>query len=157
MRTVWATQTPDRQADILLSRRRPTPSGSARLAERTLAALPMPVAVIDRYARLQYWNDQAAALFRMPPILSAEQPGLHTMLCRISRLTHDQRDRIAAFAEGAVADQDNTLESCLCLSFGTTHRVAIRIRGVEPGAWMMIADYWEPFRRRMNAPARQER
>lgn len=157
MRTMWAEQAPNDLTPGAPTRRRAFTAGPVRLAERALAAMPMPVALVDGRARLHYWNDQAASLFRAPSLLSVEKPDLHTMLGRIGRLTEAQRDRIAAFVEGTVSDEDSGVESCLCLSFGKAHRVAIRIRAVEPGIWMMLGDYWEPFRRRMHAPVRQER
>ena len=189
MRTQWAMQAPDRLPEYIAPRPRLAPAAlasaalapaalapaasapaalapptlarppSRESAQRVLAALPVPVALLDRRARLQYWNGRAASLLRMPALPSTGQPGLRSMLGRIGRLTDGQRDRIAAFAEGAIAGEDSFAQSCLCLSLGLSpgrpRRVALRIRGVEPGLWMMQADSWEPFRHRPGAAVRQ--
>jgi diguanylate cyclase (GGDEF)-like protein len=106
-----------------------------------LARLPLAVAAIDKDARLLFWNEHAARLFRAPPSMAESTPGLAAILTGASALTQSQRDRVVAFARahtgagGCAEDNDRLL-----LSLGREWRIAIQIHGLDAGRWMLVFD-----------------
>lgn len=126
---------PDRAA----SRRR-TGAGN-RLANAVLAHLPLAIAVIDADSRLLFWNEQAASLFGVPPLLAADAPPLVDLLARVPNLTPRQRDQIAAFATTHIAAGDRAEpEGWLRISPGRDHRITIQVRGIGLRRWMLLFD-----------------
>jgi diguanylate cyclase (GGDEF)-like protein len=116
-------------------------SGGARLAQAVLAHLPLGVAVIDQDARLLLWNEHTANLFGMAPSMSAEMPALATLLAGVANLTDQQRDSIVAFATTHIAAGDRAAsESCLRISLGRDHRIAIQVCGIGSERWMLVID-----------------
>jgi diguanylate cyclase (GGDEF)-like protein len=112
-----------------------------RLVNTVLGLLPLGVAVIDADQRLLFWNDQAAMLFGVPPMMAAEAPLLAQILLGIANLIPQQRDGILAFAAAAIAAGDRTEpESCLRISLARGHRIAIQLRGIGSGRWMLLVD-----------------
>jgi diguanylate cyclase (GGDEF)-like protein len=112
-----------------------------RLAHKVLGLLPLGVAVIDADLQLWFWNEQAADLFGVPPQMAAGMPPLGEILAGIRHLTARQRDGIAAFAAAQIAAGDRAEpESCLRISLRRDHRLAIQIRGIGSGRWMLIID-----------------
>jgi diguanylate cyclase (GGDEF)-like protein len=147
VRQPWAMRAPDGLAggvklsppDRSHSRSR---SGTKNgLATSVLAQLPLAVAVIDADTRLHYWNEKAAELFGVPPVLAAEHPLLAGILAGVAKLTPAQRDRIAAFSARHVAARDRTEpDSYLRLSLGREHRIIIQVRAFGAGRWMLLID-----------------
>jgi diguanylate cyclase (GGDEF)-like protein len=112
-----------------------------RLASTVLAALPLGVAVIDADARLSFWNEQAAMLFGVPPLMAAETPLLSEILTSVASLTPRQCDEIIEFAATHITAGDRTEpESCLRISLGRDHRIAIQVCGIGSGQWMLVID-----------------
>jgi diguanylate cyclase (GGDEF)-like protein len=112
-----------------------------RLVNTVLGLLPLGVAVIDADQRLLFWNEQAAMLFGAPPMMAAEAPLLGQILSGIATLIPQQLDGILAFAAAAIAAGDRTdPESCLRISLGRGHRIAIQLRGIGSGRWMLLID-----------------
>jgi len=112
-----------------------------RLANTLLGHLPLGVAVIDKDARLLFWNEHAARLFGLPPQMAAELPPLTQILTGIVNLTAQQRDGIVAFAEIHIAAGDKAEpDSCLRISMGRDSRIAIQLHGVGFGRWMLVID-----------------
>lgn len=147
MREVWAKSASDgRAGSVPPSRVKPrlsAPSGKSanRMASAALARLPLGVAVIDADARLVYWNEQAAGLFGVPPLMATGLPALHAILAAIPRLTPQQRDRIVTFCATHIEAGDRTEpESFLRLSLARDHRLAIQIRGIGNRRWMLVID-----------------
>jgi diguanylate cyclase (GGDEF)-like protein len=112
-----------------------------RLVNTVLGLLPLGVAVIDAHRRLLFWNEQAAMLFGVPPMMAAQAPLLAQILLGIANLIPQQRDGILAFAAAAIAAGDRTEpESCLRISLARGHRIAIQLRGIGSGRWMLLID-----------------
>jgi diguanylate cyclase (GGDEF)-like protein len=112
-----------------------------RLASTVLAHLPLGVAVIDADQRLLFWNEQAAAVFGVPPSLATDLPRLADILPGMVDLTPRQRDGIIAFGATHIAAGDRAEpESCLRLSLGRNRRIAIQIRGIGADRWMLVID-----------------
>jgi diguanylate cyclase (GGDEF)-like protein len=113
----------------------------SRLVNTVLGLLPLGVAVIDADQRLLFWNEQAAMLFGVPPLMAAEAPPLLRILMGIANLIPQQRDGILAFAAAAIAAGDRSdPESCLRISLARGHRIAIQLRGIGSGRWMLLID-----------------
>lgn len=112
-----------------------------RLASTVLGHLPLGVAVIEADGGLLFWNEQAARLFGVPPLMAAGRPDLSGILLGVAGLTPQQRDGIVAFAETHIEAGDRTEpESCLRISLGRDRRFAIQMRGIGSGRWMLIID-----------------
>jgi diguanylate cyclase (GGDEF)-like protein len=106
-----------------------------------LSYLPLALAVIDADLRLVFWNQRAASLFGVPPLLAADQPGLKEILAGIPHLTQPQHDRAVAFAAGHVASGDRVEpDSWLRLSLGRDRRIAIQVHGIGDRRWMLVID-----------------
>ena len=106
-----------------------------------LAQLPVAVAAVDADMRLCYWKEQAAALFGVPPMMAAQAPHLAEILGGVANLTRTQRDRIVALATSHIAAGDRTEPlACLRLSLSRERRVAIDMRGMGSGRWMLVID-----------------
>ncbi len=112
LRGPWAMVAPDglvggvplSKPDRGASRRRSEAGG--RLASAVLAHLPLAIAVIDAGVRLLFWNQQAAGLFGVPPLMAADAPPLEDILAGIADLTPQQRDRMVVFAATHIAGGD---------------------------------------------------
>jgi diguanylate cyclase (GGDEF)-like protein len=112
-----------------------------RLANAMLAHLPLAIAVIDGDSRLIFWNEKAAALFGVPPMMAADAPALADILAGVANLTAQQRDRIVAFGASHIAAGDRAEpESWLRLSLGRHRRITIQVRGLGSGRWMLVID-----------------
>ena len=112
-----------------------------RLADKVLRLLPLGVAVIDAELRLLFWNEQAALLFGVPPLLAAGMPPLGEILAGVPDLTARQRDGIATFATTRIAAGDRAEpESCLRISLRRDHRLVIQLRPIGSGRWMLVID-----------------
>lgn len=112
-----------------------------RLANKVLGLLPLGVAVIDAELRLSFWNEQAAALFGVPPLIAAGMPPLGDILAGVRHLTSRQREAIAAFVAARIATRDRAEpESCLRITLRRDHRLAIQLRAIGSGRWMLIID-----------------
>jgi diguanylate cyclase (GGDEF)-like protein len=112
-----------------------------RLVSTVLGLLPLGVAVIDANMKLLFWNEHVALLFGVPPMMAAAAPRLAEILLDIAALTPQQRDAIVAFAASAIAAGDRTEpESCLRISLGRGHRIAVQVRGIGSGRWMLLVD-----------------
>jgi diguanylate cyclase (GGDEF)-like protein len=112
-----------------------------RLANKVLGLLPLGVAVIDSELRLSFWNEQAAGLFSTPPLMAAGMPPLDEILAGVGDLTARQRDSILAFvAAGIAAGEHAEPSSCLRISLRRDHRLAIQLRGIGSGHWMLVVD-----------------
>jgi diguanylate cyclase (GGDEF)-like protein len=147
LRAAWAAWAPDglaggvtpSQPERGASRRRGGASG--RLANAMLAHLPLAIAVIDADSRLAFWNERAAVLFGVPPMMAADAPSLITILAGIANLTFHQRDRIIAFAAAQIAAGDRVEpESWLRISLGRDRRITIQVRGIGAHRWMLVID-----------------
>ena len=126
---------PDRGA----SRRRSEAGG--RLANAVLAHLPLAIAVIDADSRLLFWNQQAAGLFGVPPLMAADAPPLVDILAGVADLTPQQRDRIVAFAATHIAVGDRVEpEGWLRISLGRDRRITIQVQGIGSHRWMLVID-----------------
>ena len=113
----------------------------ARLTNTVLAHLPLAVMVMNADARLLYWNEQAAGLFGAPPLMAAESPPLATMLAGAAAFTPAQRDRIAAFCATRIAARDRAEpNTCLRLSLERARWLAIQVRELGFGRWMLVID-----------------
>jgi diguanylate cyclase (GGDEF)-like protein len=124
---------------------RPKPRRSrgagGRLMNAVLAHLPLAVAVIDADTRLAFWNEEAANLFGVPPLMAAEAPLLADMLAAVANLTPQQRERIAAFSEAHIAGGDRVEpESSLRIALGRDRRITIQVRGIGARRWMLVID-----------------
>jgi diguanylate cyclase (GGDEF)-like protein len=112
-----------------------------RLANTLLGHLPLGVAVIDKDARLLFWNEHAARLFGVPPLMASEVPPLTEILMGIVNLTAQQRDGIVAFAEVHItAGEKAEPDSCLRISLGRESRIAIQVHGIGFDRWMLVID-----------------
>jgi diguanylate cyclase (GGDEF)-like protein len=125
--------------------RRGAPRGrggaDARLANAVIAHLPLAIAVIDAKSRLSFWNEQAAILFGVPPLMAATAPHLSDMLTKVAGLTPGQRDQIAEFCATHIAAGDRTEpESWLRVSRGRNSRLTIQVRGIGMHRWMLVID-----------------
>jgi diguanylate cyclase (GGDEF)-like protein len=115
-------------------------AASGQLANAVLAHLPLAVAVIDADLRLSYWNEQAACLFEVPPLMAADAPALADILAGVAGLTQQQRDRIVAFGATHIAAGDRVEpESWLRISLGR-RRITIQVRGIGSHHWMLLID-----------------
>lgn len=112
-----------------------------RMANAVLGRLPLGIAVIDLDMRLLFWNEQAAGLFGIPPLMAAAHPLLADVLAGIPNLTQQQRDRIVDFSATHIEAGDRTEpESYLRLSLGRDQRFAFQIRGIGSHRWMLVID-----------------
>lgn len=146
MRGHWATRAPDGLVEAAkpahpgrgVPRRRGAASG--QLANAVLAHLPLAVAVVDADLRLSYWNEQAACLFEVPPLMAADAPALADILAGVAGLTQQQRDRIVAFGATHIAAGDRVEpESWLRISLGR-RRITIQVHGIGSHHWMLLID-----------------
>lgn len=111
------------------------------LAQSVLTRLPVAVAVMDASVRLVFWNEQAACLFGVPPLLAAENPTLADMLVMVPGLTHARREQILALGALAIAGGDQSVpDTCLRLSIDRDRRLAIQVHGLGGGRWMLVID-----------------
>ncbi|HEY0424456.1 MAG TPA: diguanylate cyclase [Rhodopila sp.] len=114
---------------------------TAGLTNAVLAQLPLAVAVIDAGLRLLYWNEAAAGVFGVPPMLASEMPPLAGILSSVAHLDLPQRDRIMAFVAAEVAAGGRTEpDSCLRVSLGRERRIVLQVRGLSAGRWMLVID-----------------
>ncbi|WP_428532148.1 putative bifunctional diguanylate cyclase/phosphodiesterase [Rhodopila sp.] len=112
-----------------------------RLADKVLGLLPLGVAVIDAELRLLFWNEQAALLFGVPPLMAAAMPPLGEILAGVAQLTARQRDGIITFAAARIAAGDRAEpESCLRISLRRDHRLVIQLHPIGSGRWMLVID-----------------
>ena len=119
-----------------------------RLATTVLRHLPLAVAVIDAGSHLLYWNEQAAGLFGIPPLKTADNQPLAAVLAGVANLTPAQRNRIVAFSAANTARGDRTTsDSRLRLSLGHARKIAIEVRGMGGGRWMLIIEEGTPATR----------
>ena len=119
----------------------PRTRADGRLANKVLGLLPLAVAVIDAELRLSFWNEQAAGLFGAPPLMAAAMPLLGEMLAGVRGLTARQRDGIATFAAARIAARDHAEpDSCLRISLRRDYRLAIQLRAIGSGRWMLVID-----------------
>ncbi len=117
------------------------PNRRGRLASTLLGHLPFGVAVIDTAARLLYWNEHAAGLFGIPPIMAADMPPLADALAGVNNLTQRQREGIIAFGAMQITAGDRVEpESCLRLSLTRGRRIVIQALGIGSGRWMLVID-----------------
>ncbi|MEA2742525.1 MAG: hypothetical protein QOG25_896 [Acetobacteraceae bacterium] len=141
-----ATQVSDElTGDVLSQPIRPVPRGrsgiASGLANAVLAQLPLGVAVIDAGTRLLYWNEPAASLFGVPPIMAAELPLLAKILDGVANLTHQQYERILAFVATQIAMPDGPeQDTCLRVSQGRERRIIMQVRGLGGRRWMLTID-----------------
>jgi diguanylate cyclase (GGDEF)-like protein len=113
----------------------------ARLANTVLGYLPLGVAVINANVRLLFWNEHAARLFGVSPLMAAEIPSLAEILKGVIHLTEPQRDGIIAFAATHIAAGDRTdPDSCLRISLGRDVRIGIQVYGIGSDRWMLVID-----------------
>ncbi len=106
-----------------------------------LAHLPLALAVLDAESRLVFWNEQAAGLFGVPPLMAADTPPLTAILAGIANLTFQQRDRIIAFTATHIAAGDRVEpESWLRIALGRDRRITIQVRGIGSHYWMLVID-----------------
>lgn len=104
-----------------------------------LGHLPIAVAVIDRQARLLYWNTQAAVLWDLPPFLTAERPPLAQAVARLTMLSPGQQERLVSFCTDHIAQGDHVEpESWLRISPSRDWRLSIQVRGMGRGAWLVM-------------------
>jgi diguanylate cyclase (GGDEF)-like protein len=116
-------------------------AATGRLATTLLGYLPLGVAVIDANARLLFWNEQAAQLFGVPPMMAVNNPKLAEMLAGIANLTAQQRDGIIALAAAHIAAGDRIEpDSWLRISLGRNRRIAFQARGIGSGRWMLVIE-----------------
>ncbi|HQT76664.1 MAG: hypothetical protein B7Z80_21160 [Rhodospirillales bacterium 20-64-7] len=109
-----------------------------RLADAALSYLPLAIAVIDRDLRLLYWNAQAAALWGLPPLLAAERPGLADVVAGLAILSAGQRSRLIDFCADHIRLGDRVEpDSRLRLASGRDRRLAVQVRGMGRGTWMV--------------------
>jgi hypothetical protein len=143
VRRALAKLIPDARAEAVLKSNRTAGAGRAggQLANVVLGHLPLGVAVIDADTRLLFWNEQAAGLFGMPPLMAAQMPFLKEVLAGIANLTPRQRDAIVAFCATHVAAGDRVEpENYLRISPGRRLRLVIQVRGIGSGRWMVVVD-----------------
>jgi diguanylate cyclase (GGDEF)-like protein len=111
------------------------------LTNALLAQLPLAVAVIDSGSRLLYWNEAAAGVFGVPPMLASEMPPLVGILSSVAHLDPRQRDRIVAFVAAEVAAGGRTEpDCCLRVSLGRERRIVLQVRGLSANRWMLVID-----------------
>lgn len=116
-------------------------SADARLANSLLGHLPLGVAVVDEETRLLFWNEQAAALFGIPPMIAVEMPYLTAVLHGVAKLTAPQREEVVRFVTSHVAMGDRAEpDSCLRVSIGRDLQITIRAQGIGSGQWMLVFD-----------------
>ena len=126
-------------------------AGEGRMATTVLRHLPLAVAVIDANIRVLYWNEQAARLFNIPPLMAAETPALAEVLSNVANLMPAQRNRIVAFATARTARADGVEpDSRLRLSMNRERRITIQVRAIgparmdparmDPARWMLIIE-----------------
>jgi diguanylate cyclase (GGDEF)-like protein len=122
-------------------RPKPERGGRARtgLPDLVLGHLPIGVAVIDRHARLLYWNTQAAILWDLPPFLTAEHPPLAQAVARLTMLSPGQQERLVGFCTDHVAQGDHVQpESCLRIAPSRDSRLSVQVRGMGRGTWLVM-------------------
>lgn len=124
-------------------------SGSARrpgritagLANAVLAQLPMAVALLDGDLHLHFWNEAAAELFAVPPVVAAEMPHLSHILAAVPDLSAHQQGRIVAFVAGRLEASNRGEPECfLRLSLARERRLCLRVLGVDARRWMLVID-----------------
>jgi diguanylate cyclase (GGDEF)-like protein len=142
-----ATYAPDGLAGgVALSQPvRPVPRGPGRiaagLANAVLAQLPLAIAVVDAGLRLLYWNETAASLFGIAPLMAAHMPLLAETLAGVAKLTEPQRETIVAFIANQIATPDRAEpDTCLRVSLGRERRVNLQVRGLGGRRWMLVID-----------------
>jgi diguanylate cyclase (GGDEF)-like protein len=114
---------------------------SVRLANAVIAHLPLAIAVIDAGSRLSFWNEQAASLFGVPPMMAADAPRLSDMLAKVTGLTPQQRNQIVEFGADQIAAGNRAEpESWLRISLGRDRRITIQVRGIGSHLWMLVID-----------------
>jgi diguanylate cyclase (GGDEF)-like protein len=103
--------------------------------------LPLGIAVIDAEARLLFWNEQAAALFGIPPQMARTCPFLADVLAGVPSAPPRQSDRIVTFAATQIEAGDRAEpDSVLRLYLGRDRRITIQIRGLGSKRWMLVID-----------------
>jgi diguanylate cyclase (GGDEF)-like protein len=116
-------------------------AAGTRLASTVLGHLPLGVAVVDPNLRLLFWNEHAAQLFGVPPMMAAGRPHLSEILAPIAGLTAQQRDGIIAFGASHVAGGDRTeAQSCLRIVLDRDRRIAIQVLRIGANRWMFVID-----------------
>ena len=114
---------------------------TAGVANALLIQLPLAVAIIDAGLGVHYWNESAADLFGLPPVMAADTPSLTDILASMPHLLPNQRDRVAAFVKDAMeASNRGDPESFLRVSLGRDRRVSLQVRGIGARKWMLIVD-----------------
>ena len=114
---------------------------TAGVANALLIQLPLAVAIIDAGLGVHYWNESAADLFGLPPVMAADTPPLTDILASMPHLLPNQRDRVAAFVKDAMeASNRGDPESFLRVSLGRDRRVSLQVRGIGARKWMLIVD-----------------
>jgi diguanylate cyclase (GGDEF)-like protein len=143
----WAMYAPDGLAGGMAQSKRPgsdlrgRPGITVGLANAVLAQLPLAVAVIDAESRLLYWNEPAASLFGVPPMMAADMPHLAEILAGVANLTKPQRARFVAFVATEIAAPDRAEpDTCLRVSMGRERRINLQVRKLATGRWMLVID-----------------
>ena len=111
------------------------------VANALLLQLPLAVAIVDAGLVVHYWNETAADLFGLPPVMAADTPSLTDILASMPHLLPNQRDRVAAFVKDAMeASNRGEPESFLRVSLGRDRRVSLQVRGIDARKWMLVVD-----------------
>ncbi|HEY1411327.1 MAG TPA: diguanylate cyclase, partial [Rhodopila sp.] len=133
----WSSTPPPRAIRATQQYQRLTPS----LANAALAHLPQPIAVIDAHLRVLYWNESAAALFGVPPIVAAETPSLAELLSAVASLPPQQQDRITIFVTAQIeAERRGEPSGLLRVPLGRGNRLSLQLRGLDARRWMLVID-----------------
>lgn len=108
-----------------------------RLASRTLEALPIAVAVIDRKLMLRYWNLHAANLLNLPPPMRDDAPSLVDALRAGGRMSQRQVGRIVSYCEATIEEAASVPATWLRISLGRQQRVILKLYPLGGDQWII--------------------